>query len=439
MSNPRLERQIALARRYAEQRRPDAAMRICRDILRQDEHEPFALVFLARAALASGARDEALGLFRRALTAHPDDAAVTRELASAQAASGQLADAAATWTAFLGEEDSLAVGWGELGRLFRDLGETERAARCFTRAFQLDDSLLNARRDRAAPIEKRELSQNGDDLLLDYHFQCNDALARALADDAGTELPERWHRFLRRFHRREPRRFADPRQQPDYHYYEGLTARPFWDRADFPWLREVEAATDTVRAELLAAMAEDVPFEPYVRQASERAPDEWQALAGELTWSSLHLLRGNRGVEENQRRFPRTSALLERLPLARAEGHAPEVFFSLLQPGMHIPPHYGVSNTKLAIHLPLIIPDDCAIRVGGESRTWSVGECLVFDDSFLHEAWNRSDEVRAVLIFETWNPDLTDVERRCLVAIIERAEAWVRATATLNARDLRLP
>jgi aspartate beta-hydroxylase len=67
----------------------------------------------------------------------------------------------------------------------------------------------------------------------------------------------------------------------------------------------------------------------------------------------------------------------------------------------------------------LIVPEDCgALRVGGEARRWRVGECLVFDDSFVHEAWNDSDHTRVVLIFDIWNPHLTEIERGALSTAI---------------------
>ncbi|MGH8282712.1 MAG: aspartyl/asparaginyl beta-hydroxylase domain-containing protein, partial [Gammaproteobacteria bacterium] len=89
-----------------------------------------------------------------------------------------------------------------------------------------------------------------------------------------------------------------------------------------------------------------------------------------------------------------------------------------LKPGTHIPPHYGLANYKLAVHLPLIIPGDCAIRVGNETRAWTEGQCLIFDDSFQHEAWNNSSELRVVLILEIWNPQLSDAEQQAVAAVL---------------------
>jgi len=69
--------------------------------------------------------------------------------------------------------------------------------------------------------------------------------------------------------------------------------------------------------------------------------------------------------------------------------------------------------------LPLIVPPDCGFRVGGETREWIPGKAWVFDDTIEHEAWNRSDSPRAVLIFDIWNPLLTAAERDVVRAATE--------------------
>ena len=93
--------------------------------------------------------------------------------------------------------------------------------------------------------------------------------------------------------------------------------------------------------------------------------------------------------------------------------------FSLLAPNTAIPPHVGVSNARLVCHLPLIVPDGCWFRVGSETRLWQKGEAFVFDDTIEHEALNPSDELRVVLIFDVWRPDLDPVERKAIAAAIE--------------------
>jgi aspartyl/asparaginyl beta-hydroxylase (cupin superfamily) len=98
---------------------------------------------------------------------------------------------------------------------------------------------------------------------------------------------------------------------------------------------------------------------------------------------------------------------------------SPIALWSLLKPGTHIQPHHGLLNTRLICHIPLIVPHNCAIRVGNETRSWREGEALIFDDSFEHEAWNKSNETRVILLFEIWRPEISPDERAALTTIFE--------------------
>jgi aspartyl/asparaginyl beta-hydroxylase (cupin superfamily) len=100
------------------------------------------------------------------------------------------------------------------------------------------------------------------------------------------------------------------------------------------------------------------------------------------------------------------------------------VLFSILKPGTRIAPHNGFLNTRLICHLPLIVPDNCAIRVGNETRTWKTGEMMIFDDSIEHEAWNESEETRVVLIFDIWRPDLTIEERESVSTLLQAIDSY---------------
>jgi len=92
-----------------------------------------------------------------------------------------------------------------------------------------------------------------------------------------------------------------------------------------------------------------------------------------------------------------------------------------------------VTNTRAIIHLPLIVPEGCGFRVGGETREWKVGEAFAFDDTIEHEAWNNSEELRAVLIFDVWNPYLTRVEQTMLQRFFEVSDASEYAPKALRA------
>ena len=195
-------------------------------------------------------------------------------------------------------------------------------------------------------------------------------------------------------------------------FYPFLPADEFFDRGDFPWFKRLEAATAVVRDELLAILASDDPgLAPYIDMPPGTARNLWTDLDRSPDWSALHLWRDGERVDAVCERAPRTAELVESLPLARIPGRAPAVFFSILKAGKTIPPHTGVTNIRTIIHLPLIVPRDCGFRVGGETREWREGEAFAFDDTIEHEAWNRSDQDRALLILDCWNPHLGEDER----------------------------
>ena len=86
----------------------------------------------------------------------------------------------------------------------------------------------------------------------------------------------------------------------------------------------------------------------------------------------------------------------------------------------------GVTNTRTIIHLPLIVPPGCAFRVGGETREWREGEAFAFDDTIEHEAWNKSQQDRAVLILDVWNPYLSEHEHEMIRRLFAVAEEQKR-------------
>jgi len=203
-------------------------------------------------------------------------------------------------------------------------------------------------------------------------------------------------------------------------HYPFLPADEFFDRGQFAWFDALEAATETIRAELQAILAgRDPGLAPYVEQPSGVPENKWTPLDRSLDWGALHLWRDGERNEEVCARAPLTAALVETLPLCRIPGRAPAVFFSILKAGAHIPPHTGVTNVRAIVHLPLIVPDGCTFRVGGETRAWVEGEAFAFDDTIEHEARNPTDRDRAVLILDTWNPHLSEAERRMICTLYQ--------------------
>ena len=219
-------------------------------------------------------------------------------------------------------------------------------------------------------------------------------------------------------------------QQPRHFYFPELPNIEYAERAAFPWLDRVEAATDAIRAELLTVLEEDAAFSPYVEAEPNRPVFNDNGMVGNPDWSAFYLWKAGAPVAENIARCPATAAALEGAPLCTIPGRTPSIHFSLLRPGMHIAPHHGFMNARYVCHLPLIVPDGCAMRVGSETRAWTEGRACVFDDSIEHEAWNRNPErLRVVLIFDIWRPELSEAERAFVSAVLQAVDSYGAAPA----------
>lgn len=201
-------------------------------------------------------------------------------------------------------------------------------------------------------------------------------------------------------------------QQPSGPQFPYLPAIEFFDRQLFPWFEDLESSTQEIREELLALWAEQEDgFRPYVSYPPGTPVNQWADLNHSTRWSAWFFWEDGRRNEAACKRCPRTALALERVPVLDIPGKSPTSMYSILQPRTRIPPHTGTSNVRLTVHLPLVVPPGCGFRVGAETRDWKEGECWAFDDTIEHEAWNNSDQQRAILILDVWNPLLTEAER----------------------------
>jgi aspartyl/asparaginyl beta-hydroxylase (cupin superfamily) len=208
-------------------------------------------------------------------------------------------------------------------------------------------------------------------------------------------------------------------QQPKHFFYPELPQVQFYERSKFPWAQELERATDDIRAEVQALLATGgADFEPYIQREPNRPAFNPRGLQDNPNWSAFYLVRSGAQVPANAARCPRTMAALRAVPMCQIEGRTPAVLFSLLRPNAHIPPHHGFMNARLICHLPLIIPPGCALRVGNETRAWREGELLVFDDTMEHEAWNPSTQLRVILIFDVWRPEVAPQEQALIATML---------------------
>lgn len=198
--------------------------------------------------------------------------------------------------------------------------------------------------------------------------------------------------------------WTDPWQRPmDYQPYG--SDRPVYRPEDFWFVAHLEANYPRIRAELDAVTDSG---------RHDFAPVE-EPLLGAGKWDQVILYEAGRRQDRGCAMFPVTAAVVEQIPEATTLGPG-VVTLSWLEPGTHIVPHCGHTNTQLRVHLGLQVPDRVSIRVGEQLLTWQEGRCIVFDDSYEHEVHHDGDRPRVVLLMDVLYPALDDDQRARVLA-----------------------
>ena len=404
-----------------------------------DDRRIRQLIETAAQAAAGGRMQEADRLVRQAEAEAPRHPLVLNETARRLLLSGDAAQAHALLTQAVSQDSSNASVWLNLAAALRGLKRADEEMAAIDKALTLEPRNLRAMlqkaslqeiqgKPRAAAMTYRHVLQSVPSGSLPPQslrpvFQ--HALQFVAANDRDLEqFIESRLKNLRERYKDEPLQRFDRcletllrkkpvyRPQPSFMYFPRLPAIEFYDRREFPWLDSIEAATDDIRAELINVL-QDGPsvLVPYVDIPAGMPLDQWRELNQSRRWGVYYLWHEGVAIADHIARCPRTVAALEAWPRCEVPGCSPTAVFSILDAKTRIPGHTGVSNTRLIVHLPLIVPPGCGFRVGGERREWQPGKAFVFDDTFEHEAWNDSDVPRAVLILDIWSPHVSAAER----------------------------
>jgi aspartyl/asparaginyl beta-hydroxylase (cupin superfamily) len=408
-----------LSAALAEQRaqRPQAAVRYLEQVVEIAPAHPQALNSLGTHALARADFSTARDYFARAAAADPGEPVLWLNLARAHRELGEDQSELAALDRILALDARFFMALLRKADLLQRMGDEAKAATLWSQTSAV------APPDEQLTPELRQMLTEGRAYAVQHQQRFGGIIDTAMGPHfAG--LPDR-----------ETRRVAAAidamlgRRKIYANQCEGmnfpfLPADEFFDREHFPWMAELEAAAPAIRAELRDLLDNgDDGFAPYVQYPSGYPESKWSELDHSERWSAYFLWRHGKRIDAHCDRCPQTTAAVSKIPLADHAGRAPTVFFSLLHPRTRIPPHTGVTNARTIIHLGLIVPEGCGFRVGGETREWAEGQAFAFDDTIEHEAWNDSDQLRAVLILDVWNPHISPGERELVNTFYKAADA----------------
>ena len=175
-----------------------------------------------------------------------------------------------------------------------------------------------------------------------------------------------------------------------------IPTTPILDPSLLAWTERLKADWRVIQAEYDGLRVDHDAILPLGRIAAyhrQIAPDD--------KWRSFFFEAHGYEVVANRARCPNTAAILDGIPdLVTA-------FYSVMDPGTHVPCHKGITKALLNLHLGLRVSagiESCRIRVADHDRGWEEGEILMFDETFPHEVWNDSDQPRAVLFIQVLRP-----------------------------------
>lgn len=377
-----------------------------------------AVKYFASRAFANGDITRALSMCKRAIEIEPENSAVWMNLGVAFGSADMLPDAKRALQRALQLDPGNYFAALSLAEVMEELKDSEGALLAYFRSVTLAQQ-------RGAWLNRQTIPESLYPRVA-RAFQCIDlgrrqlyqAVLEPLIDQYGTAEMRRVTRCLAIYLGEIAAEYPDSRQRPKFLYFPDLPTTPFFSRDLFPWIAELEAQTDAIRREMLGVLAKRQGLQPF------HEPGELSRLVSggdqDGTWDAVFFYRHGEKFDENCGSCPVTALQLDHIPRVKIRDHGPEILFSILRPGARILPHRGVTNTRVVAHLPLMIPADCALHVIGEPpRVWREGEVFVFDDTFEHEAWNRSTDVRVILLMDVWNPHLSEVERLAVTQLVE--------------------
>jgi aspartate beta-hydroxylase len=411
-----------------------------------------SLVARAQDLQRAGRMGEALSAWQAVLAAHPDEPRAHNVLGNAALNQGDLAAARRHLEAATQADPKAPPLWLNLSLVYRAQEDAKAELDALNKALVADPYFFRANLAKGQVLERLGQSKAAATAYMaalnsapppdewpssirapmaaaqravEAHYRAADAhlrgfLAQAHAAHAGADTARADHAIEALLGKR---RIFHP--QPTLLHFPKVPAYEFYPRDLFPWLAQLEAATEVIRDEVIGILkADHVGWVPYIDQSDHKPLNQFEPLNHNLDWSALFLFKDGPRVESVCARAPRTADVLASLPMCDVPGRGPTAFFSHLKPHTRIPAHTGVTNSRLIVHLPLIIPPSCGFRVGSETRAWRPGEAFVFDDSIEHEAWNNSSHDRVILIFDVWNPFLSEAERDIVRAAIAGIDSF---------------
>jgi len=359
-----------------------------------------------------------LELLREHVKKNPTDVGLQYRLACVEEQIGRAENAENAYGQCLKIAPKSMIIYLYSGYFFQQAGQLDKALALYSLGQDIDNKLVQLYRYENVAYETK-LRSHAADVALREHFTA--------LHNASLKSPKQGsiiHNAIWPQSHNKAFQYLHEQQKPHVFYLPDLRAEAVFDKKAQSWCAVVEESYLNIRSEfenITNLILQD--GSPYLSQ--DYSIDGFESLSGSKNWTALHFFKNGVANELLIKLMPKTARLLKKIPLYHLNDNPYEVFFSLLKPGQHIKPHFGLSNHSLTVHLPIIVPGNGYLRVGDKKNVWCEGDLIIFDDSFEHEAINNSDDIRVVLIFSIWHPDLTELEQQEIKDCFNARSTWL--------------
>lgn len=179
-----------------------------------------------------------------------------------------------------------------------------------------------------------------------------------------------------------------------FYAFSKIKNTPYIDVNQFPKLKVIQENWEMIRDE-----AESLNNESKI-QSSDKHDDIGFNSFFKTGWKRFYLKWYGATLNSANQLCPKTIELLEQVPSVKG------AMFAMLPPGARLVKHRDPYAGSLRYHLGLVTPnsDDCYISVDGEKYSWKDGEPVMFDETYIHYAENKTDENRIILFLDIKRP-----------------------------------
>ena len=179
-----------------------------------------------------------------------------------------------------------------------------------------------------------------------------------------------------------------------FYAFSNIQNTPFIDVNQFPELDILKENWQKIKRE-----AEQLNEQQAIK-ASDQLDDLGFNSFFKTGWKRFYLKWYGSSLPSARKLCPETCALLENIKSVKGG------MFAMLPPGAKLVRHRDPYAGSLRYHLGLITPNDknCYINVDGKHYSWRDGEAVMFDETYIHYAENKTDCNRVVLFLDIKRP-----------------------------------